>query len=148
MPKKIITSDDILGKDAVDTDGQVLGVVMKIHIDKESKKITGITIDQGFMKPDLFIGLSYIRNFGIDSVFISRVPASKFKGLKVLAHDGKDLGTVAEARSERHRLSGITVSQGGISRKKFSVKSSEIAEIGDNIILKKGFRKQRDGSQL
>ena len=135
--KKIITSDDILGKDAVDTEGQILGVVMKLHIDKASKKMTGITIDQGFMKPDLFVGISYVKNFGIDSVFISKVPAEKFKGLKVISFDGHQLGVLKEAYTKRHRVSEILVAG---KKEKFNVSASDIAEIGENVILKKGFK--------
>jgi len=36
--EEIITSDDILGKDVVDTDGDILGVVQQLKIDKKAKK--------------------------------------------------------------------------------------------------------------
>ena len=32
----IITSDDVLGKETIDPDGSVLGVVTKVHIDKKT----------------------------------------------------------------------------------------------------------------
>ncbi|MBN2111704.1 PRC-barrel domain-containing protein [Candidatus Woesearchaeota archaeon] len=138
--KKIITSDDILGKEAVDTDGEILGVVMKLHIDKENKKMVGITIDQGFMKPDLFVGMSYIKNFGVDTVFLSRVPADKFKGLDVLDSKGKLLGKVAGVKSQRHKVVEIIVSKKGITRDRFLVPSKHIEEIGESVVLKKSFK--------
>jgi sporulation protein YlmC with PRC-barrel domain len=145
--KKTITSDDILGKDAVDTEGDVLGVVMKLHIDKVSKKITGITIDQGFMKPDLFIGMSYIKNFGIDAVFINRVPAAKFRGLKVITPEGKHVGIVRDVRSQRHKVSEIIITKKrvAISKDKYVIPSSDIQEIGENVVLKKGFKLRKEG---
>jgi len=142
--KKMITSDEILGKDAVDTEGQVLGVVMKIHIDKISKKITGITIDQGFMKPDLFIGISYVKNFGVDTVFINRVPASKYKGLSVLSHNGTIVGIVKEVKTKRHKVFEMIIAKKGISKKEFILSASDILEIGEHVILKKGFKQKKN----
>ena len=92
--KNIITSDDILGKEAIDPDGSSLGVITKVHIDKKSNKVVGITIDMGFIKPDLFIGISYVKHFGIDAVFLKKVPAHKFHGLNVLSEGGELLGKV------------------------------------------------------
>lgn len=138
--RKIITSDDILGKEAVDTEGEILGVVMKLHIDKHSKKMIGITVDQGFMKPDLFIGMSYIKNFGIDSVFLNRVPVDKFKGLDVLTAKGKLIGIVKDVGSKRHKVTEIIVKKKGISlsKEKLVIPASAIEEIGESVVLKKG----------
>ncbi len=94
MDQNSITSDDILGKEAVDADGEIIGIVVKLHISKEHKNLQGITIDQGFMKPDLFIGMHYVKNFGIDAIFLNRVPPNRFKGLYVYNHLGKVLGHV------------------------------------------------------
>lgn len=140
--KKTITSDDILGKEAVDPEGQILGIVMKLHIDKASKMITGVTIDQGFMKPDLFVGIGHVRNFGVDSVFLSRVPVEKFKGLEVITSTGKPVGTVKGVREKRHKVEEITVARTGmhIRGKMIIIPASEIKEIGENFVLKKGFR--------
>ena len=139
--KNIITSDDILGKDAVDPDGEVLGVVMKLHIDKESKQITGITIDEGFMKPDLFIGISHIKNFGIDSVFLSRVPTGKYIGLNVFDSKGKFIGKVKKINSKRHKVDSIETSKGIISH-------SDIKEIGASVILNPGYKVKESNNNL
>jgi len=134
MKKKIITSDDILGKDAVDPDGQILGVVTKLHIDKNSKAITGITIDEGFMKPDLFVGINYVKNFGVDSVFLSRIPADKYVGLTVFDSKGKVVGKVKRVLSKRQRVSAIQIKKGNI------ISASDIQEIGENVILKENYK--------
>ena len=139
--RKIITSDDILGKDAVDPDGQILGVIIKMHINKEFKKITGITIDEGFMKPNLFVGINYIKNFGVDSVFLSRIPAQKYIGLQVLDSKGKEVGTVKDVKSKRHKVRSIEVSAG--LRKRILISSSEIQEIGERVILKPDYKSEK-----
>ncbi|MBR9691880.1 hypothetical protein GOV06_03770 [Candidatus Woesearchaeota archaeon] len=131
--KKTITSDDILGKDAVDLDGEILGVTTKLHIDKDSKKLVGITIDSGFMKPDLFIGINYIKNFGIDSVFLGKIPVSKYVGLQVLDSKGKLIGKVKKVHSKRNKVDSIEISHGLIS-------IHDIAEIGVSVILKERYK--------
>ncbi len=140
--RKIITSDDILGKEAVDPDGEILGIVMKLHIDKESKRLLGITIDKGFMKPDLFIGMHYIKNFGVDAVFLNRIPVTKFKGLDVITSDGKLIGKVKDVNAKRHNVQEIIVARKGVNLRKqwFVIAASDIEEIGESVVLKKGYR--------
>ena len=141
---RIITSDDVLGKEAVDPEGQILGIVMKIHIDKDSKMMVGITIDQGFMKPDLFIGMKYIKNFGIDTVFLNRVPVEKFKGLEVITSSGKIVGTVKDVKSKRHKVDEIVVARKGIKGGVLFIPASEIREIGESSVLKKGYKPRHE----
>ncbi len=138
VSKKTITSDDILGKDAVDLDGEVLGVVIKLHIDKNSKQLSGITIDQGFMKPNLFVGMNYVKNFGIDSVFLSKIPTTKYIGLSVLDSKGKEIGTVKKVISKRHKVKSIEISKG--LTKRFIISSSDIQEISERVILKPDYK--------
>jgi sporulation protein YlmC with PRC-barrel domain len=138
--KKTITSDDILGKDAIDPEGEILGVITKLHIDKDTKQLVGITIDQGFMKPDLFIGMSYVKNFGIDSIFLSKIPDSKYIGLKVLNSKGKEIGAVKKAKSKRHKIVSIEISQG--IGKRYLISAHDIQEIGASVILKEDYRLQ------
>jgi sporulation protein YlmC with PRC-barrel domain len=129
-----ITSDDILGKEAVDPDGTVLGIVMKLHIDKQEKKLLGMTVDQGFMKPDLFIGMQHIKHFGVDAVFLSTAPADKLKGLEVLTADGKHIGRVKDVKLKGKKVEAITVAH-GFSKEK-EINSSDVQEMGARIILK------------
>jgi len=136
VERTIITSDDILGKEAVDPEGQILGVVMKLHIDKQSKKMVGLTIDQGFMKPELFIGLNYIKNFGVDTVFLNKVPVDKFKGMEVITADGEIVGKVKTVNAESYRVKELIVGKG---IKKFLIPASGIDKIGSSVILKKGY---------
>ena len=130
-----ITSDDILGKDVVDPEGEIIGVVQQLRIDKQSKKITGIVVDQGFLKPDLFIGLDFIKNFGIDSIFISQVPIPKTKGMEVYDSKGKKIGFVHDVLQSSGKIGGLEVKRRSVS-KAFTVPARHIKVIGYNVILK------------
>ena len=137
MKREIITSDDILGKDVIDTDGEVIGVSTKIHIDNRNKQIVGITVDQGFMKPDLYIGLEYIRTFGVDTIMLSTSPKSKVRGLNVLDSSGKKVGVVDDVISigKTNRFKGMKIKEKAFS-KPFMIRSKDIKEIGYSVILK------------
>ncbi|MBN2458129.1 PRC-barrel domain-containing protein [Candidatus Woesearchaeota archaeon] len=135
--KRIITSDDILGKDVVDVDGEIIGVVQQLKIDKNSKKIIGILIDQGFMKPDLFIGLDYVKNFGVDSIFLNRSPLPKIKGMEVFDSNGKVVGFVSdiEVDGTSQEFKAIIIRKNRFGRE-FRLESKFIKTVGYNIILK------------
>jgi len=134
--KSIITSDDILGKDVVDVDGEIIGVVQQLQIDKDSKQIVGILVDQGFMKPDIFIGFKYVKNLGVDSIFLNSSPKPKIKGLEVYDSNGKMLGSVHGLIEENNLISAIIFSKSQFS-KSYLVKSKFIKTIGFSIILRK-----------
>ncbi|MBM9501109.1 PRC-barrel domain-containing protein [Leptospira sp. 201903071] len=141
MPNEsnIITSDDILGKEALDPEGQILGVVVKLHIDRTEKRIIGITIDQGFMKPDLFVGIDFVRTLGVDAIFLNTIPFEKYKGLKVLSSDGSEAGIVDEVISKNGKLESILVktSLNPLSKERTKIPAAKIQEIGDKILLKR-----------
>ncbi|OVE75006.1 hypothetical protein BVX95_00605 [archaeon D22] len=136
MNPNIITSDDILGKEVVDAQGEVLGVIQMLHIDKKSKTITGITVDQGFMKPDLFVGLDNIQQFGIDTVFLNTFPNDKIKGMQVLDSEGKKIGVVTGLEfTSSNNLKSLIVKIGVIGGNKI-IPIKRVREIGYNVILK------------
>jgi uncharacterized protein YrrD len=137
--QEITTSDDILGKEAVDPDGTILGVVTKLHIGKEDKKVIGITIDMGFMKPDLFIGVENIQQFGVDAILLKKVPPDKFKGLSVITFDGKKIGSIKDVIIGRTQIKEFVVSSNKIFGKAVIIKIKNIKEIGEQVILKQGF---------
>ena len=137
-----ITCDDILGKEAIDPDGSILGVITTLHIDKKSHRLTGITIDLGFMKPDLFVGIKYIRQFGVDAIFLKRVPIDTFKGLKVFTAKGELIGKVKSIvmDKKKKKIKEFIITKKGISRKKLVVKYSGIKDIGASVVLKRSCR--------
>ena len=85
------------------------------------------------MKPDLFIGIRHIKNFGIDSVFLSRVPTGKYIGLNVFDSKGKFIGKVKKVNSKRHKVDSIEIPKGKIDH-------SDIKEIGASVILNPGYK--------
>ncbi len=135
----IITTDDILGKTAVDPYGELLGVVVKLHIDNNTKSLAGITIDQGFTKPDLYVGMDHVKHFGVDAVMLSTIPYHKLKGLHVLNAQGELLGVVKEVGLKDGRISSIAVLKrhGSIKKDVTEILASDIKEIGQAILLKK-----------
>lgn len=139
----IISSDNILGKEAVDPQGQIMGVISELLIDKASKEIIGITVDMGFMKPDLFVGMDYISNFGIDSIFLSKIPPDKYRGLKVYTEKGKKIGIVEGAQINKTELKQLVVSSTTFSfnKKKVLIPLSQIKEISSNVIVREDFKK-------
>jgi len=136
---KTITSDDILGREAVDIEGAILGIVTKVHINQESKKLVGLTVDQGFMKPELFIGLSYVKKFGVDAVFLNKVPTDKFRGLDVFTSKGNLVGKVKNVNAKRHKVQEIIVTK-GVLGKEFIISASDIETISTSVILKQNYR--------
>lgn len=136
MKNEFITTDDILGKDVVDKDGEIIGIVQQIHIDKELKEITGITIDEGFLKPDLFVGLNNIKLFGIDSVMLNMSPDQTFKGLLVFDSKGKKVGTVSRVVTtiRSGKVKSIEVKH---HTKTTIILAKDIQSIGMNVILKR-----------
>ena len=131
-----ITSDDILGKEVVDSEGDMLGIVMKLHIEKASKKIVGITVDQGFRKPDLYVGIRNIKNFGVDSVFINRVPVDKYEGSEILDYGGNVVGKVKEIVSKRNRIVSLIATAKGFSNETAEINPRFVKELGTKVILK------------
>lgn len=133
---KIITSDDILGKEAIDPEGSILGVITKVHIDKSNMKVTGITIDMGLLKPDLFIGSKYIKYFGIDAILLNKIPHDKYKGLKVLTEGGELVGKVKDIITDREKIKEFQVTGRKFLGGKYNLAYKDIKQIGDHIILK------------
>ncbi len=105
----LITSDDILGKDVIDKKGRYIGVLSILHIEKDAKTITGISIDTGFMRPTVYVGINMINNFGVDAVYISHTPGSRYLGLKVFDKYGVYVGKVRKTRYKKNLVSHITV---------------------------------------
>lgn len=134
----IITCDDILGKEVIDPEGEVLGIAIKLHIDKIKMEIVGITIDQGFMKPELYVGLEYIKKIGNSALFLKEVPLHKIKGMDVITEDGNYIGVVKDVVVENKKIKLIKVlEKKGIVPKLRELNNSDIKEIKASVILKK-----------
>lgn len=138
---KTITSDDILGKEAVDPEGEILGVVVKLHLDPVNRIMSGITIDQGLWEPDLYIGMDYVENFGEDVVFLNQIPYSKYRGMLVFTHDGKKIGKVSQVEWDSKGWRKLIVKNRSIlfpwKKSEFSITPDQVERIGFAILLKK-----------
>lgn len=133
------TSDDILGKTAVDPAGTLLGTVVKLHVDERKKSILGITVDQGFMKPDLFVGIDHVRRFGVDAVLLSGMPYHLLKGKRVLSAKGEQLGSVSKVLVDGAELRSLMVRRrsGAFRSQEVEVDAREVKEVGETIILRR-----------
>lgn len=143
----ITTSDDILGKEAVDPEGHILGIVVKLHIDRKSKEIMGITIDQGFIKSDLYIGIDLVSRFGIDAVFLKRIPYDKYKSIPVITYQGEEIGKVQDIKLFRGKIQEVTARKQIYKRDTFIIPAKHIATIGDSLVLKKGFAEKKQNTK-
>ncbi|MFH1771018.1 MAG: PRC-barrel domain-containing protein [archaeon] len=146
MNNDVITSDDVLGKEAVAPNGAILGTVVKLHISNRTKQMVGLTVDMGFMKPDLFVGIEFVKHFGIDAVLLSRLPTDTLKGLSVITAEGKEIGTVKSVELVRTQIKEIVVTskEGVFSRSHTRISAAHIDKIGGSIILKKGYKLKND----
>lgn len=142
--KKFITSDDILGKKAIGEFGKIIGQVKQLHINKRSKQIVGITIDQGFSKPDIFLGINNVREFSSgDVIFLKKTPLFAFIGLKVFSSTGEIVGAVQDVEVDsKDEIEGIIIKKKSslpFFGKKVLVTVDHIKEKGKAIILKEDF---------
>lgn len=129
----VITSDDVLGKSVIDEQGDSIGIITQLHIDKTNKNILGISIDPGFLKPQVFVGVRLISLFGIDAVYISKTPQSRYIGLIVFDRTGVIIGKVIGSEYQDKALKTLEVRTGLF--RKVSIGKDKIQRIKRNVIL-------------
>lgn len=134
--KNTITSDDILGKDVIDTEGVFIGIAEKVLIDPKGLDFVGIEVDKGFLKKGLSIGKSYIERIMASAVFLNIRVVYEIKGMKVFDKIGGLVGTVRDVEliGEKNSLKQIIVRQGMI-KKDIEIPAEFIQTIGENVIL-------------
>ncbi len=137
---KAITSEEILGKNVIDVDGGVIGVVEKVFIDPIYLNFAGISVDKGFIKKGVSIGNSYISKITKHAVFLNIRVAYEIKGMVVFDKDGKNLGTVysIDLYGSRNKIKNIHVRNNFINtimKKELVIPYEKIKDIGENIIL-------------
>jgi len=132
----MITSDDILGKDVIDLDRKIIGVVEKVLINPKSLDFVGIEVDKGFLKKGLSIGKSYISEITEHAVFLNIKVVYEIKGMIVFDKFGKEVGKVADIElwGQKNKLKKIYV-KCGVMKKQFEVPVEMIETIGANVIL-------------
>ena len=96
--KDSITSEDVLGKDVLDSRGGFLGVSDKLYLNPKTLKVVGISVDKGFMKKGFLIGSSHIREVTEYAVFLTIEPSFRLKGMMVFGVNGGKIGIVKEVK--------------------------------------------------
>ena len=150
MPKKnisgrslseAITSEDILGKEVIDVDGDFIGIAEKVLINPKNFNSLGISIDKGFFKRGLTIGKGYIERVTPHAVFLKINVPYLLKGKTVFDKDGKKVGVVSsiDLHGAQNRIKELHVkSQTALPllKKEIVIPNNIIRNIGDNVILK------------
>ncbi|MBX4196004.1 PRC-barrel domain-containing protein [Candidatus Pacearchaeota archaeon] len=131
-----ITSDDVLGKEVIDMNGEFLGVVETLFIHPQNIEVIGIQIDKGFLRRGLLIGKDHIEKVTPHAVFLKIKPAVSVKGMKVFDSDGKDIGTVMglSVKQGTNEIDNLAVSS-PFFKKKVNIAGDLIKFIGYNVFL-------------
>ena len=114
-----ITSDDVLGKDVIDSKGVFLGVSDKLYIDPKSMAVLGISVDSGFLKKGFIISTQYVHEVVNHAIFLNIQPASSFKGKVVLDCNGTKVGIIKniELIDDTNDIASFFVKPGFFRRK-------------------------------
>jgi len=129
-----VTSDDVLGKEVIDSKGEFLGVVESLFIDPETVEVAGIAIDKGLLKKGLIIGKSYIKNIAPHAIFLNIQPAYNLKGMIVFDREGKKMGAIREVQihGTKNEIENIVIKS---SIGELTIPSEYVKHIGDNVFL-------------
>lgn len=135
LPSNAITSEDILGKDVLDRDGVLVGVVDRLYLNPETVEILGFSVDKGFLRDGLIIGTDHIQEITAHAVFLSIRPSFRLRGASVFGVDGGLVGTVSEVvlASDSNEIAELVVRV----RRKQSVRIPKeiIDTIDENVLL-------------
>jgi len=136
---KTLTSEDLLGKDVIDFDGTIVGVVEKVLIDPKSLDFVGISIDKGFLKKGLTIGRSYIDEIKEHAVFLKIRVSYEFKGKIVFDSEGRVVGRVSslELYDNMNGIVSLVVRKGNLifQGKEILIPAKYVKNIGENVML-------------
>ena len=134
--EKTITSDDILGKDVVDKNGDLIGIVEKVLISLDTLEFIGIEVDKGILKKGLAIGKDYIEKVTDDALWLNIKISYELNGMSVFDKLGKLVGKVnnVELEGSTNKIKNIYVKP-GIFRKSIEIPRRMIQTIKYNIIL-------------
>jgi sporulation protein YlmC with PRC-barrel domain len=132
-----ITSEDVLGKDVIDAKGAFLGVTDKLYLNPKSMRITGISIDKGFLKKGFIIGSGYIREISEHAVFLNIEPAFQIKGMNVFDKDGAKVGRIDSITLEGdlNSVEEIVVKTSSVGGKKIVIPAASISRIENSAFL-------------
>lgn len=132
---KLISSDDILGKDVIDLEGSQIGIVDVVHIDPINLEFAGVSVDGGFMKNGITIGKKYIDKITSHALFLNIRPAFALRGMLVFDINGALVGKVkdVELLQRQNVIKQLVVSQGFFNKRRIS--GELVNSVGHNIFL-------------
>ena len=145
-PYNIITKESVfeetfdlkklVGKKVLSKDGLVVGKIIQIRIDPHRMVVQGILVSGGDLGKNLYIGKSYFNNFSDDAVILNINPSPLLIDRKVLDHEGNNMGRVRDVyrRGSRNDIDELVVRS--FLRKDFTIRMSQVKNIGRSIILK------------
>ncbi len=131
----VITSEDILGKNVIDSEGSIVGVAEKVFIDKKTLDFIGVSVDKGLFKKGVVIGKDYLDRIEEHALFLKTSIMFELKGLKVFDKNGKEVGKIKEVKliGSRNSIKEIIVASGLL--RAISISPGHISTIGENVIL-------------
>ncbi len=135
--ENIYTSDDILGKEVIDSEGNFLGVAEKLFIDKTSMDFIAIAVDKGLVKKGLVIGRGYIERIAEYAIFLKTPIFLELKGSLVFDKDGEKIGKINQVvcKGNQNSIKELIVSVG--FNKIITIPAENISTINKNTILNK-----------
>ncbi len=95
------TFNDIKGTKVYDAEGEVLGHVEDIEINRTTLNPTKLIIHKGFFGRYLRINLKYVEKITRDSIHLWISPAENLEGARVLDKEGEEIGKVTEAQKSK-----------------------------------------------
>jgi sporulation protein YlmC with PRC-barrel domain len=128
--EEAITSEDVLGKDVIDSNGLFLGVSDKIYIEPKTLRVIGVSVDKGFLRKGMIIATPYIREVAKHAIFLNIQPLFLLKGKEVFDCHGGKVGNVTAVEAVRDTNSVVAIMVG---RSRIPVR--DIDMIGKNIML-------------
>ena len=131
-----ITSEDVLGKDVIDSSGVFIGVSDKFYIDPKTMIILGISVDKGFLQKGFIISTQYISEVAKHAVFLNMHPVALHKGKTVFGLNGANIGKIVsvELVQDTNSIKSIIVRR-GIFGKRIKISEKYIASTKANIFL-------------
>lgn len=131
-----ITSEDVLGKDVIDSEGVFIGVSDKFYIDPKNMIILGVSVDKGFLRKGFIISTHYIREVSEHAVFLNMQPSTLHKGKDVIGDDGVHIGKImgVNLAQDTNSILSIVV-RPGLFRKRFVIPNKYIASTRVNVFL-------------
>ena len=135
MEQNWITSDDILGKDVIDTNGNFLGVVDKLFLSPELIEVAALSIDKGFLAKGLVVSKKYIERVSKYAVFLNITPLFLLMQKKVYTSTGHYVGIVSAVKQNEGKTNQLDCLIVTYKSNRKEISADKIAQVGKNIVL-------------